>query len=216
MIRRKSAFSLLTIFFEALGLAACPAAHANSDNTLKHELRIFSDEIATQCSSVKEQLKDFKLRADPLTGYNLQDAVQSLCVCMPGHTEALKSTLSAEDLARTVSEAEFLSLFNPAVIDKCAAEQMRAMYGEQCRKRFKKSEINVDRYCACMKEVANGYSDATTREIAAAASDYLPLAAEAEKNGQPVPPRPPVLEAYYQADQGCKGKGQSTHTTNDR
>jgi hypothetical protein len=55
-----------------------------------------------------------------------------------------------------------------------------------------------------MKKVVDGYADATTAQIAAAASDYLPLAAEAEKNGQPVPPRPPVLDSYYQSDQGCK------------
>jgi hypothetical protein len=69
-------------------LAACvligAAAHAGSGNTLGDELRIFSEEMATQCSSVKEQLESFRMRADPLTGYNLKDAVQSLCVCLPG------------------------------------------------------------------------------------------------------------------------------------
>jgi hypothetical protein len=209
MTRRRLTLLALTIG------SVVVVAHANSGNTLKYELRIFTDETAVQCSSVKEQLKDFRLNADPLTGYNLKDAVQSLCVCLPAQTEVLTNTLSAEDLARTVTEVEFLTLFNPAVIDKCAAEQMHAMYGEQCRKRFRKSEIDVPRYCTCMKEVVSGYSDATTREIAAAASDYLPLAAAEEKSGQPVPPRPPILEAYYQADLGCKGKGQSTHTTSD-
>jgi len=199
MIREKIPVLALTI-----GLVAFSAAHAREGNTLKDELRIFTDDIATQCKSVQQQLKDFKSKGQPLTEYTLRDAVQSLCVCMPAKTQALSSTLSAEQLARPVSETEVLDLFNPAIIDKCAAEQMHAMYGEQCRKRFRQAGVKVRQYCACMKEVVDGYADATTAQIAAAASDYLPLAAEAEKNGQPVPPRPPVLEAYYQSDQDCK------------
>jgi hypothetical protein len=200
MIRGRLAVFLLTI-----GLGACPEAFARIGNTWQDELRIYSADIATQCSAVTDQLKDFKVRADPLTGYTLKDAVQSLCVCLPAKTQAFASTLSADELARTVSEEEVRSRFDPAVIDKCAAEQMQSMYGEECRKRFKKAaHIDVPRYCSCMKEVVGGYSEATTAAIAAAAGDYLPLAAEAEKNGEPVPARPPVLEAYFQADHGCK------------
>jgi len=196
---------LLASFCVALG-PACPAADAEADNPLSTELMVFEKEIAAQCSSVKEQLEKFKVRADPLTGYNLKDAVQSLCVCMPAKTLAWTSTLSAADLARPVTEEEFLNFLHTAVIDKCAAEQMQAMYSEGCRQRFKKAQVKVGQYCSCMKEVVSGYTDAMTAAIAAAASDYLPMAAEAEKNGEPVPPRPPILEAYYQADQGCKGK----------
>ena len=46
--------------------------------------------------------------------------------------------------------------------------------------------------------------EATAAAIAAAASDYLPRAAEAERKGEPVPPRPAILEDYFQADQRCK------------
>lgn len=196
----------LTVVLLTIGLTIGPVVEAGVGNTMQDELRIFGEEIAVQCTSVKEQLEAFKVRADPLTGYNLKDAVQSLCVCLPAHTQEFRSTLSPEDLARTTSEEEFLKVFGPAVIDKCAAEQMHSMYGEECRKRFKKAGIDTSRYCSCMNEVVTGYSDATTTAIAAAASDYLPLAAEAEKKGEPAPPRPPILEAYYQADQGCKSR----------
>lgn len=195
---------------EALLIAAlltiASAAHARDGNTLKDELRIFSEDIATQCTAVQGQLKNFNVRADPLTAYTLKDAVQSLCVCLPAKTQDLTSALSPEDLARAVTAEEFLVLFNPAVIDKCAAEQMHAMYGEECPRRFKKAKINAHLYCPCMKEVVSGYSDATSAAIAAAASDYLPDAAEAEKSGKPVPQRPQVLEDYYQADHACKSK----------
>jgi len=201
MIRGRVAVILLTI-----GLGACPAANARVGNTWQDELRIYTADIATQCSSVKDQLKVFKVRADPLTGYTLKDAVQSLCVCLPEKTQVFASTLSPEELAREVSEEEVRSRFDPAVIDKCTAEQIHAMYGEECRKRFKQADLDVPRYCSCMKEMVDGYSEATTAEIAAAAGDYLPVAAAAEKNGEPVPPRPPVLEAYYQADHGCKAR----------
>jgi len=208
---RISAF-LLTIFVAILGAAACPA-QAAAGNTLKDELRIFTDDIAVQCGSVKEQLEDFKVKADPLTGFTLEDAVRSLCVCLPARTQALTSTLSADELARPIGEEDFLKLFNSAVIDKCAAEQMQTMYGEQCRKRFSKAVSNAPRYCSCMKEVVSEYSEATSAAIAAAASDYLPLAAEAEKNGEPVPRRPPILEAYFQADQGCKSNKDAPEAT---
>ena len=190
-------------------LVAClfvgAGAHAASGNTLGDELRIFSEEMATQCSSVREQFVSFKLRADPLTGYNLKDAVQSLCVCQPEKAQALKATLSPDELAREISEEEFLRLMGPAVTDKCASEQMRSMYGEECRRRFKKAKLDVPKYCSCMHEVVSSYSEETSAAIAAAASDYLPLAAEAEQKSEPAPPRPAILEQYFQADQRCKG-----------
>ena len=196
--------------FPVLLLTVClvfgPPVLAGVGNTMQDELRIFGEEIAVQCTSVKEQLEAFKVRADPLTGYNLKDAVQSLCHCLPEKTQAFKSTLTAEVLARPVTVEEYTSRFNPAVIDKCATEQMRNMYGDECHKRFRKSGIDVPAYCACMKHVVSGYSDDTAAAISAAASEYLPQAAEAEKNGQPSPARPPVLEAYFHADQDCKAK----------
>jgi uncharacterized membrane protein len=203
-IRGRLSVTLLTIHCAALASAACLAADLESANPLSIELLVFRKEIAAQCSSVQGQLKEFKVKADPLTGYNLKDAVQSLCVCMPAKTESWVSTLSDADLERPVTEMEFLNFLHTAVIDKCAAEQMQSMYGDQCRKRFKTAGLNVSKYCSCMKNVVSGYSDAMTAEIAAAASDYLPLAADAEKSGEPAPPRPPVLDTYYQADQGCK------------
>lgn len=189
-----------------IALMICPAAHAREGNTLGDELRIFKDETAAQCTSVKEQLEDFRVRTNPLMGYNLRDAVQSLCTCLPEKSEALRGTLTPEQLARPVSQEEFLALFNPAVTDKCAAEQMQSMYGEECRKRFRKSGLDEAQYCACMKQVVSGYSEAESAAIAAAASDYLPMAAEAENTGGPAPERPAVLEGYYQADLACKGK----------
>jgi hypothetical protein len=190
-------------------LAACTAhafAQDDSGNTLQDELRAFTKEMAGQCKAVKDQLADFKVLTDPLTRFTLRDAVQSLCVCLPEKAQAFRSSVSSEDLARPTSADGFLSRLNPAVIDRCAAEQMRAMYGEDCPERFTKEGMDAASYCTCMREVVNAYSEATTAAIAAAASDYLPAAAVAEQTGSPVPPRPPVLEDYFQADQQCKAE----------
>jgi hypothetical protein len=187
-----------------LGALAGVVAQAREDNTYEDELRIYAADLELQCQSVKEQLEAFELRADPLTGYNLKDAVESLCHCLPEKTQAFKSTLSAEELARPVSAEEYVSRFNPAVIDQCAAEQMRNMYGDECHKRFRRSGVDVAAYCRCMQAVVDGYSAAAIAAIAAAASDYLPRAADAEKKGQPAPARPPALETYFQADERCK------------
>lgn len=194
----------LPLLLLALALAAGTAALAREGNTNKDELRIFSDDIALQCTAVKDQLAAFNVKADPLTGYTLKDAVQSLCVCMPEKVKTLTDSLSPEELMREVGEVEASTLIRNGVINKCAAEQMQSMYGEACPKRFKKADLNARKYCACMKEVVSGYSEAETAEIADAASEYLPQAAEAEKHGRPAPPRPPMLETYYQADQNCK------------
>lgn len=185
---------------------ACSAAQAREGNTYQDELRIYTDDIAVQCKSVQQQLDSFKVRSDPLTGYNLKDAVQSLCHCLPEKTQAFRETLTSEELARPVTVEEYTARFNPAVIDKCASEQIHAMYGEECPKRFRKSGMDVKAYCACMKDVVAAFSDDTAAAISAAAADYLPQAAEAEKNGQPAPARPPVLEQYFQADRRCKAK----------
>jgi len=197
-VRRASLLVLLLAGFAGV------ASQAREGNTYEDELRIYTDDLALQCKSVKEQLESFKMRADPLTGYNLKDAVQSLCHCLPEKTQAFRGTLTAEELARPVTAEDYVARFNPAVIDKCAAEQMRNMYGEECHKRFRKSGVDEAAYCACMKDVVNGYSDDTAAAIAAAAADYLPQAAEAEKSGQFAPVRPAVLESYFQADQRCK------------
>ena len=182
----------------------CALAQAREGNTYQDELRIYTADIALQCESVQQQLASFKRRGDPLTGYNLKDAVQSLCHCLPEKTQAFRETLTPEELARPVTAEEYTSRFNPAVIDKCAAEQMHAMYGEECPKRLRGFVHDVKAYCACMKDVVSGYSEDTAAAISAAAADYLPQAAEAEKSGQPAPARPPLLEAYFQADQRCK------------
>src|SRR3982750_915140 len=100
-----------------LGLA-CGVVQAREGNTYEDELRIYTDDLALQCKSVKEQLESFKMRADPLTGYNLKDAVQSLCHCLPEKTAAFKGTLSAEELAQPVTAEEYVARFDPVVIDK--------------------------------------------------------------------------------------------------
>lgn len=191
-----------------LAFVTCAAAQEITPNTIADEFRAFTDETSTQCKAVRDQLAQFKVKSDPLTGYNLRDAVQSLCVCMPGKAEALHGTFSADELAQVATQENFVARFKSAVIDHCAAEQLRSMYGEQCPKRFKTSGVRPAIYCACMHEVVGGYGDATAAEIAAAAADYLPEAAAAEKDGQPAPPRPPVLESYWQAGEACKARKQ--------
>jgi hypothetical protein len=182
------------------------AVEAGPGNTWQDEFRVYTADLATQCAAVKQQLSEFKMRANPLGGFTLKDAVQSLCVCLPEKTQALKDTFSPGELAREIAAEEFLARFNPAVIHKCTAEQMMAMYGDDCRKRFKQAGLNERKYCACMKSVVSGYSEAMTAAIAADASEYLPLASEMEQRNEPAPARPPALEAYYQADQRCKAE----------
>ena len=70
------------------------SAQAREGNTWQDELRVYSADIALQCTAVKEQLAAFKMRTNPLVGYTLKDAVQSLCVCQPEKIHALRHALS--------------------------------------------------------------------------------------------------------------------------
>lgn len=160
--------------------------------------------IAEQCTSVKEMVAALKPGADPLQAYTLKDSVQSLCVCMPAQLKVFRTTLTERDLSRHVTEAQFLASIKPWVFDKCAAEQLRAMYGSPCKKRFKVPGLDVGRYCACMKQTMDGYSESQATAVAFAAQEYIPLAAEAEKNGETIPEKPPILQSYFEADRACK------------
>jgi len=194
--------ALMLLFAFATGAVA----QEQTPNTVSDEFRAFAEETAAQCKAVTDQLAHFKVKADPLTGYNLRDAVQSLCVCMPAKADTFRTTFSTDELLAVASPDEFAARFRPAVMDACAGEQLRSMYGEECPKRLKTRGVRAAAYCACMHDVVSAYSEKTAGEIANAASDYLPTAADAEKAGEPVPPRPPVLESYWQADQACKAR----------
>ena len=179
---------------------------AHADSPLKEELWAFAGSVAQQCEYVTEQDKLSKPGSDPLLAYTLKDAVQSLCVCIPGRHEVLMKSLPAAELARPISEPEFMNLLKTRVFDFCAARQFRNMYGQQCTERFKAPGLDVRKYCSCMSYTVSTYPDTVAAEIAFAAEKYIPLAAAAEKEGAPVPERPPVLEDYYLADKACKGK----------
>ncbi|HEU4592116.1 MAG TPA: hypothetical protein VFS13_14510, partial [Steroidobacteraceae bacterium] len=69
-----------------LGAIVGVVAQAREGNTYEDELRIYAADLELQCKSVKQQLESFRLRSDPLTGYNLKDAVESLCHCLPQKT----------------------------------------------------------------------------------------------------------------------------------
>src|SRR6478752_5351759 len=89
-----------------IGLALCWASAAQADSPLKDELRVFAGSVATQCRYVTEQDELATAGNNPLIAYTLKDAVQSLCVCIPGRNEVLMKSLSAAELARPVSEPE--------------------------------------------------------------------------------------------------------------
>jgi hypothetical protein len=160
--------------------------------------------ITEQCNSVKEMVAELKPDADPLQAYTLKDSVQNLCVCTPAQLEVFRATLTERDLSRHVTEEQFLASIKPYVFEKCAAEQLRAMYGSQCKKRFKVPGLDVASYCACMNRTMNAYTESQAAEVAFAAADYIPRAALAEQLGEPIPERPPVLQGYSDADQNCK------------
>jgi hypothetical protein len=53
------------------------------------------------------------------------------------------------------------------------------------------------------------YTESQAAAVAFAAADYIPRAALAEQLREPIPEKPPVLQAYSDADQNCKNPSKA-------
>lgn len=134
---------------------------------------------------------------------DINDAVETVCACMPDETKILLTTLGSKDLTRAVTSAQFQDFYKSAVIDKCAAKQFRMKYGDKCEKRFEFKVKDPKSYCGCMRGKVADMSDAELSDIGVMAADYLPLAARAKRKKLPPPDMPMLLKIYFSNEQKC-------------
>lgn len=194
-----------------LAISFVHTAQAQYSTTLRGMLNAFERLAESNCpvidARVAEARKDPKA---PPVG-TLRVSRDTVCVCMPEKTRALLEQLSDGQLSKQVSEEEFLAVAKPGIVDKCAAEALRAMYSPQvCTDVYKatgsKVRVNVDSYCLCMLEAVSKYSEAESAAIGLAAADYIPRAARAKNAGEPEPPRPPEMTRMAIDESACKAR----------
>ena len=167
--------------------------------------------MAQQCQRAEVRLESEKESMDLTMRLAIEDARSTLCVCVPDRIRGLQKSLSAVELARTVSsQEELLAVVRPKALDPCSAKQLLRAYEFRCEDRFKPmmpADMDATAFCGCMKTAVAAIPEKQATEMGLAAADYIPRAAEAKKKGEPLPPRPAVLDPVIEAQQKC-GKGR--------
>ena len=195
-------------------LCLASLAQAQYASSMRGLLRGLIRISENQCPMLEARLKANP--ADPLFAKTKipDDTYHYMCRCMPERTQALIDRLPEEELSKQVEgQEELLAVFKPAVIDTCAAELMRTIYGEHCEANFSalvgayrqraNEKLDVPGYCSCIRVVVDNMPDSEAADLGLAAADYIPAAAAANKNGTPPPDPPPVWKRFTAANERC-------------
>ena len=198
-----------SLLMAALFILCSQLVHAQEKTPLKHLISGLSAITDSNCLRLQRNLD--RAKADGTFLESMEQAYDNLCVCVPAQLQAFRSSLSAAELQSALSAEEFQSLLLEPVIGKCAAEQVRATYtGNACVKRSESKVPDSDAYCECMSAKLGALPHRELVDIGIAAADYVPLAAEARKNGLPRPEAPPVMKNFLEIERACSGDGSDS------
>jgi hypothetical protein len=186
-------------------LLCCPFAHAQEEIRLRNALSGLAAMSNTTCPRMQKNMD--RAEAEGTVRDDMAAVYQNLCVCVPAQIDALRSSLSPAELQAMVTEEKLKSLLLDRVMGKCAAELVRTLYtGAACVKRAAAVRPQTESYCKCMSERLATVPDREQAEMGIAASEYVPLAADAEKKGLPAPEPPPMMKKFRDIEQACSGK----------
>ena len=177
----------------------CLAANAKADNFASPNQFIDSllETSRTAClnlsGSVKAQADDEAFSATRFT----------FCQCYPERARLLKTSLPKSIQETPISEKQFVRLYLPEIVNKCAKEQAMSMFSGDCPTHLSKSKPNSAKYCSCMANYIDGVSDMEAAQIGLESSQYIPLLAEANKHGQPPPKMPSAFKNFMAMDSIC-------------
>lgn len=127
----------------------------------------------------------------------------TFCQCYPERARQLKNSLPKSIQETPISEKEFVRLYLPEIVNKCAKEQAISMFSGDCPTRLSKSKPNSSKYCSCMANYIDGVSDMEAAQIGLESSKYIPLLAESNKRGQPPPKMPAAFKNFMAMDSIC-------------
>jgi hypothetical protein len=196
-------FSTLALLFALSGHLS--PVQAQTTATVDQFLNSFISISRSKCSGggAESLATTYEQQGRKAEAHSIRSGEKSICSCMPERVRWLQSTLSKEERARKLSEAEFTTKYLPEIAYKCGADQLKSTYGEGCADRFAKLRPNSDAYCSCMSRQLSEISDADLGQLASDSADYAPLAMEAKKRGAPPPERPPALKRFASLDSSC-------------
>jgi hypothetical protein len=146
---------------------------------------------------------DYERAGKPLEADAARKAEVMICDCMPSRLRQLRAALSQEELASRVTEAEFAARYHPRFLAACAGEGIRLAYEEGCEILTARVKPNPARYCQCMKREVASFTDIEAMELAGETADWVPLAAEAKKQGKAMPAQPLQLSRITKMDAAC-------------
>jgi len=130
----------------------------------------------------------------------------TFCQCYPTRARLLKNSLPKSIQETPISENEFVRLYLPEIVNKCAKEQAKSMFSGDCSTRLSKSKPNSAKYCSCMANYIDGVSDMEAAQIGLESSQYIPLLEESNKRGQPPPKMPSAFKNFMAMDSICSLK----------
>ncbi|WP_124542282.1 hypothetical protein [Piscinibacter terrae] len=178
--------------------------------TVDQILQGISGTFETQCKqstpAMQSRMAALEAKGDKLAAFQMQQAEQNLCHCLPDRMKALRQRLKPAQLNEKMTEAEFITRYGRETLDQCTAAMARAPYGEGCAARMpEKPGLDAPKYCACMAEQLKAVPDNELTQIGLDSAAYVPRLAEAKKTGQPAPPMPAALKHFTQINQSCGG-----------
>lgn len=183
-----------------IGSLLCLASSAQAENfaTANQFIDSLLETSRTAClnsmsTSRKAQIDDEAYSAARFT----------FCQCYPERARLLKNNLPKSIQETPMSEKEFVRLYLPEIVNKCAKEQAKSMFSGDCPARLSKSKPNSAKYCSCMANYIDGVSDMEAAQIGLESSKYIPLLAESNKRGQPPPKMPNAFKNFMAMDSIC-------------
>ncbi len=194
----------LVVFVLCLGLVPELAAQSPQTGTVSQFLESVSAIAESKCRNRGELERQFTNQGKNAEARSARIGEAMICDCMPARVKALRSSLPQRTLDQPMADSQFQEQYGPEIVNKCAADQLRANYGEGCGEAFASRLKNSGAYCQCMQKSLSKLSDNEAAKIGAESSAYFPQAASAKQKGKPLPEQPPSLKRFTEIDKGCR------------
>lgn len=160
----------------------------------------------SRCSRRGDLSRDYDRQGKPAEADAARNGEIMICDCFPSRLRKLRTELSRQERSTRMTEAEFSGRYMSRIFAPCTGQGLRRTYSEGCTDRFRQSKQNAASYCACMKQEVERFTDLEAMELGRESADYMPLAADAKKQGRPIPDQPPLLRRMTDIDAMCSGK----------
>jgi hypothetical protein len=190
--------------------ASTHAAAAPPVGTVDEILQGISTTFETQCKQqapgMQSRVIAFEAKGEKLAAFQMQQAEQNICHCLPDGLKAVRQRLKPDQLNERMTEAQFINRHGREVLDRCTAAMARAPYGEGCAERMPaRPGMDAPKYCACMADKLKSVPDNELMQVGLDSAEYAPLLAEAKKAGLQAPQMPPALMHFTQINEACGG-----------